>query len=184
MNTMCRPFLEELPDFVVIDFETADLSKDSACAVALVRVEEGEIVQSVKALIRPPRETFCWSHLHGITWDDVEDCPTFGERWQQLQPFLEGAAFLVAHHATFDREVLKTCCVQADLQAPALEFVCSMKLARKVWGTKKADLVTLCKQLHIPLMHHDPLSDALACATIFTKAFEKAPWLARQYLPT
>ena len=33
------------PTFVAIDFETADYGRDSACALALVRVEAGVIVQ-------------------------------------------------------------------------------------------------------------------------------------------
>ena len=45
-------------NFVAIDFETADYQRDSACAVALVRVESGKIVAREHRLIRPPRRTF------------------------------------------------------------------------------------------------------------------------------
>ena len=43
------------PTFVAIDFETADYGRDSACALALVRVEAGVIVQRAFHYIRPPR---------------------------------------------------------------------------------------------------------------------------------
>src|SRR5205085_9653487 len=44
--------------FVAIDFETADHGRDSACAVALVRVERGRIVRRETRRIRPPRSRF------------------------------------------------------------------------------------------------------------------------------
>ncbi len=43
------------PTFVAIDFETADYGRDSACALALVRVEAGVIVQRAFHYIRPPQ---------------------------------------------------------------------------------------------------------------------------------
>jgi DNA polymerase-3 subunit epsilon len=55
--------------FVAIDFETADDGRDSACAVALVRVENLEIVRRETRFVRPPRRQFRFSHLHGITWE-------------------------------------------------------------------------------------------------------------------
>ncbi len=43
------------PTFVAIDYETADYGRDSACALALVRVEAGVIVQRAFHYIRPPQ---------------------------------------------------------------------------------------------------------------------------------
>src|SRR5882724_10769880 len=67
--------------FVAIDFETADRSLDSACAVALVKVENGQIIDRNYWLIRPPREEFRFTYLHGISWKNVADQPTFQELW-------------------------------------------------------------------------------------------------------
>ena len=43
------------PTFVAIDFETADYGRDSACALALVRVEASVIVQRAVHYSRPPQ---------------------------------------------------------------------------------------------------------------------------------
>ena len=43
--------------FAAIDFGTADYGRDSACAVAVVRVAGGEIVDRAHFLIRPPRRS-------------------------------------------------------------------------------------------------------------------------------
>jgi len=56
-----------MTDFVAIDFETADHGADSACAVGLVRVRDGRIAEQVTQLIRPPRQQFAFTWVHGIT---------------------------------------------------------------------------------------------------------------------
>jgi DNA polymerase III epsilon subunit-like protein len=65
--------------FVALDFETADYGQDSACALGLVRVEAGRIVQREHRLIRPPRRRFVFTHIHGLTWGDVAAVPSFAK---------------------------------------------------------------------------------------------------------
>jgi DNA polymerase-3 subunit epsilon len=156
--------------FVAIDFETADHQPDSACAVALVRVENGEIIYQHAFLIRPPRQEFVFSYLHGITWKMVEKMPAFGDLWPDLEPALDGAAFLAAHNAPFDRSVLQACCAAAGLKPPSLPFRCTVQLARKKWRLYPTKLSDVCRYLDIPLNHHDALSDATACAKIILAA--------------
>jgi DNA polymerase-3 subunit epsilon len=64
---------------VAIDFETADRSADSACAIGIVSIEKGKITKKGYQLIRPPRRNFVFSYIHGISWTDVEAQPTFIE---------------------------------------------------------------------------------------------------------
>jgi DNA polymerase III subunit epsilon len=156
--------------FVAIDFETANEQPDSACAVALVRVERREIVQRQTYLLRPPGQYFCFTYVHGICWDRVKDEPTFREVWANLGPMLDGAEFLAAHNAGFDRGVLHACCRTADLKPPRLPFRCSMRLARQTWGIYPTRLPDVCRYLKLPLQHHDPVADAEACARIVMEA--------------
>jgi DNA polymerase-3 subunit epsilon len=156
--------------FVAVDFETADRGSDSACAVALVRVEQLQIAERRACLLRPPRRYFQFTYVHGITWDDVADQPTFAECWPELSRMVEGAEFLAAHNAFFDRNVLGTCCRGAGLPPPELPFQCTMQLARRTWGIRPTRLTDVCARLGIPLKHHDPASDAEACARIVIAA--------------
>jgi len=156
--------------FVAIDFETADHGADSACAVGLVRVEGMCIVRRETLLLRPPRRRFLFTFIHGITWEMVEFAPSFAEAWPKLIPLLEGAAFLAAHNAPFDRRVLGTCCAAAGIAIPELSFLCTVQLARRRWGEKRNDLASVCSRLGIGLMHHDAGSDAEACARIVIAA--------------
>jgi DNA polymerase-3 subunit epsilon len=156
--------------FVAIDFETATKSPDSACAVALVRVENDELVRRETRLIRPPRPEFTFTYLHGISWHEVASAPTFGELWPTLLPMLEGAGFLAAHWATFDEGVLRACCAAARQRPPALRFECTVEWAKRVWGLRTAKLPDVCRHLGLRLDHHNAASDAEACARIMIAA--------------
>lgn len=156
--------------FVAIDFETADRGFDSACSVGLVRVEGGKIVERIHELIRPPRQEFLWTHIHGITWEDVADEDAFGEVWPRVARVLDGVEFIAAHNAGFDRGVLSACCRDAGLSPPPQPFVCTVALARRTWRLRRANLAAVCEHLRIPLRHHEALSDAEACARIVLAA--------------
>ncbi len=156
--------------FAAIDFETADDGRDSACAVAVVCVAGGEIVDRAHFLIRPPRRSFVFTYLHGISWADVADAPTFLELWPRIRARFAGAEFLAAHNAPFDRTVLHTCCETARVAPPDLAFRCTVQIARSVRQLRPTTLPDVCAHLRIPLRHHDALSDAEACARIVIAA--------------
>jgi DNA polymerase-3 subunit epsilon len=164
---------ERRDTFVAIDFETADRLSDSACAVGLVRVEGGRLVARRACMIRPPRRYFLFTYVHGITWKDVENEPSFAELWPNLAPLLDGAEFLAAHNASFDRSVLHACCRTAGVAPPSLDFLCTMALARRRWSIRPTRLPDVCQRLGLPLRHHDPLSDAEACARIVIAANQR-----------
>lgn len=164
---MSSQFIDPVPGpFVAIDFETADHGPDSACAVGLVRVERGRVTRRVRQLIKPPRARMLFTHIHGITLGEVLDKPTFEQAWPLLADVLDGAAFLAAHNAGFDRGVLRACCNRAGLEAPELPWVCSVLQARRTLGIYPAHLGHVAQVLKIPLNHHEALSDAEACARI------------------
>lgn len=152
--------------FAAIDFETADYGRDSACAVSVIVAEGGEIKKKFYSLIRPPRKNFVFTNIHGITWNDVADKPLFHELWPQMQQLLIDIDFIAAHNATFDRSVLYTCCRNAELMIPQTDFICTVKLARRIWNLFPTKLPDVCRYLNIPLKHHDAFSDTLACAKI------------------
>jgi DNA polymerase-3 subunit epsilon len=159
-----------LPAFVAIDFETADYHADSACSLALVRVERNEIVARQSRLIRPPRKQFRFTYLHGISWDDVAFEPEFADIWPELEPILDGASFLVAHNARFDQNVLNTCCRSAGWAPPPHPYLCSVRVARRAWRLPRYRLSDVCGHLGIALNHHVALSDAEAAARIVIAA--------------
>ena len=65
------------PDFVAIDFETANTSADSACSVGLVKVVSGAIVETAVHLIRPPTRCGCLAgaFLSRVNYSSVPQSP-------------------------------------------------------------------------------------------------------------
>ena len=161
--------------FAAIDFETANYSADSACAVGVVIVKGGRIARREHRLIRPPTRDFVFTYIHGLTWEDVRSAPTFAEVWGDLKELLQGVTFLAAHNARFDRSVLSACCQSYRLRKPAHPFVCTVEVARSVWGVFPTKLPDVCRHLKIPLRHHHAASDAEACAHIVLAALQ-AGW--------
>jgi DNA polymerase III subunit epsilon len=159
--------------FAALDFETADYGRDSACALSIVVVNNGEVVDRWHSLIQPPRRTFFFTYLHGISWHDVKHKPKFSELMPDIRRLLEPVDFVAAHNASFDRSVLKACCDLYGLAPLGLPFVCTVKLARKAWSLKPADLPHVCSHLSISLKHHDAESDAHACARILLSALNQ-----------
>lgn len=174
--------------FVALDFETADPGPDSACAVGLVKVVDNRIADQTKWFIRPPRRPpysrFPFTRIHRITWDMVAGEPSFPERWPDLVRFVDGAEHLVAHNARFDRAVLHACCRAAGIAPPDWPFTCTVSLARAAWNLRPTRLPDCCRLLGIRLRHHEPLSDALACAGIAIAALEDGIRLSSPEAPS
>lgn len=153
-------------DFVAIDFETADQGRDSACSVGLVRVQAGKITQTVIQLIRPPRQTFIFTEVHRLRWQDVKDKPEFKNVYPIIQRFISPVDQLYAHWASFDQAVMNSCCIASKLEPPKQPWGCTVELAKMTWGLRHAKLPQVCELLKIELNHHEALSDATACAKI------------------
>jgi DNA polymerase-3 subunit epsilon len=147
--------------FTAIDFETAQGYRWSICQVGLVRVERGRIVHESSRLVRPPGNYYWWkwSDIHGITAEDTESAPTFAEIWPTIEPYIAGQV-VVAHNLAFDASCLRQTLEHYHLQAPDFDGRCTYQIFRK-------GLAELCAERGIALNHHDALSDARACASLF-----------------
>ena len=159
-------------DFTAIDFETANEQRSSACAVGVVRVRGGRIVETFETLLRPRVLRMDWRNqqVHGIAEEALHDAPTLADVWPQLLPYLEGQA-VVAHNSAFDMSVLDWTCRDFDLPIPTLHCLCSVKMAKVVWPhLERHKLNYVAAHLGLTLNHHDALSDARACAEIAVRA--------------
>ncbi len=156
--------------FAAIDFETANGKRDSACALSIVLVRNNHIVSQSSYLIKPPYDYFAFTHIHGITNEDVVNKPDFGELWPDIISQLREVRFIAAHNAAFDNSVFQSCCSRFSILPPKIPYVCTVKLARKVWNIHPTTLPSVCEKLAINLKHHDASSDALACAKIVVAA--------------
>jgi DNA polymerase III subunit epsilon len=169
-TTSQLPAISNSSSFVALDFETANYSRDSACSLAIIRVESLKVVSRTYRLIKPPSSHFMFTDIHGITWRDVKSEPTFKDLWYEFRPLFEGISFIAAHNASFDSSVMKACCETYRLVPPGAPYLCTVKLARQTWQLRPANLPSVCAYLGLHLEHHNALSDAEACANIVRAA--------------
>ncbi len=162
-----------LPVCVAIDFETSGYEAASACAVGMARLEDGRITDRFSSLLRPPSSRVLFTEVHGLTWPMLRDAPTFSEVWPRMAALMEGARWLLAHNAGFDRRVLHACCKAAGAERPAVPFLCTLKGARRSLPLPSRKLNCVCEYFGIPLRHHDAASDAEACAHVYLRLRER-----------
>ena len=161
-------------NFSAIDFETANEHRASACAVGVVRVRGGQIVETYATLLRPRVLRVDWRNqqVHGISEAQLRHAPTLADVWPQLLSYLHHQP-VVAHNSAFDVSVLEHSCRDFGLPIPAFHALCSVKLAKLCWPHfERHKLDHVAGQFGIPLNHHDALSDARACAEITVRAFQ------------
>jgi DNA polymerase-3 subunit epsilon len=157
-------------DFTAIDFETANSSRASACAVGLVKVRDGQIIHETSTLIRPPEafsEFNYWStRVHGITPEMVLNAPTL----RQAALFIANYVMhdlLVAHNAPFDMSVLRAGFAEEQVPVPDVDYICTLALARRTCGLLSNKLPDVAAEFGVTLgRHHDAGADARCAAEI------------------
>jgi len=162
-------------EFAAIDFETATSARDSACSVAVSVVKDGRFYDAFYSLIRPKDMRFDDYNIriHGIRPEDVRDKPNFAAIWQDLKRQLDGR-IVVAHNASFDMGVLRACIQSYDLAAPRFDYLCTVKLSRRLWPElENHRLNTLGEHFGIRFRHHNALDDARVCARLAYLALQE-----------
>ena len=158
------------PSFIAVDFETANRQRESACQIALVRVDEGRVVDRWATLLAPPPglDYFQFTYLHGISARDVRSAPTWEQIADRVADFSAGLP-MYAHNATFDAGVWAGLDKHFSTVTLPTQFYCSYRTAqRMVPGLVNYKLPTVTAHL-VPgyeLDHHKADSDAEACALI------------------
>lgn len=161
-------------DFTAIDFETANSSNASACAVGMVRVRGGEVVATTGWLIRPPAGHDAFfdlnTRIHGIRAEDVVDAKSWTDQLGDLAAFA-GADVLVAHNAGFDMAVLKRACEATGDDCPPYRYACTLQVARSVYQLPSYRLPFVAAEAGFAeFAHHNATADALACAHVMIDA--------------
>lgn len=160
-----------MKDFAAIDFETANYERSSVCAVGVVVVRDGEIVDTFYSLIKPEPELYTvWcTQVHGLTLEDTVDAPLFPDVWAQIAPRIAGLP-LVAHNKVFDESCLKAAFRTYGMDYPDYEFHCTLIRSRQLWPEGRHNLDIIAARCGYDLQnHHHALADAEACAAIALK---------------
>ena len=158
-------------NFVAIDFETATSKYTSICSMGICVIEDGKIKERKSFYIRPiPLEFNSYNiKIHGITAEDVADCPTFAEQWEDIKPYLEGKT-VIAHNTSFDINALCATLDECNIPYPEFKCLCTVRLSQAAYPELESHkLNNLCNALGVTFSHHDAYDDAYACAMVLLR---------------
>lgn len=161
---------------VAIDFETANESRASPCAIGLAWIEAGRVTRREYRLIRPAEMRFSpWNiRIHGIRPEDVAAAGEFPEVIAEFLDDIEGGT-VFAHNAAFDVSVLRQTLAAYGMRLPGFSAICTLAVARRAWPAAPGfDLASIARHLGIRFRHHDAGEDAFACAEVALAAARQA----------
>jgi DNA polymerase-3 subunit epsilon len=164
--------------FVVIDFETANRSRSSACEIGMVKIEDGQIVDTFDSLIKPHKDFDQFEAMnvmvHGIQAKDVKNAPEFNEIWGDIVRFI-GDGPVVAHNAAFDLGILRSTAALYELELPTIDVYCTLVLSRKLISLVSYSLPWVASELEIPFEHeHRAQNDAKGTAEVALALLRRA----------
>lgn len=170
---------KDLP-LAVIDVETTglDATTDRVMEIAIIRFEDGEVVDRYGQLVHPgipiPEES---TRITGIKDEDVEDAPRFEEIADEVFSRLQGVG-LVAYNLSFDRGFLKAELERVGMawpeDSPTLD---PLIFARQFFrNSPRKNLGAISKLLGIPLEEaHRAVHDAEVAGKVLFAFEDRLP---------
>lgn len=161
---------------VFVDIETNGGSGERGriTEIALIRVEDGDVVEEFSSLVNPGSAIPYWiTKLTGITNADVADAPYFDEIAPEVHRILDGALF-VAHNVRFDFSFIKR-----QLEALGYSFrpklFCTVRMSRLLYAEHKGHSLEKIIARHgiVTASRHRALADAQAILDFTKLAIEE-----------
>lgn len=171
MNTRTKDY-----NFTAVDFETANFRRGSACAIGLVRVEDGVIVDEYYSLLKPDPFEFNYINtgIHGIKADDCANAKSFNQIWEDIRPWLDDQ-IVVAHQYHFEKSVFRELFSSYNISCSIKNYLCTCRFSEAFFYQEKSfQLPHLCYSLFGKVIdHHHALEDARACAEVAIALIDK-----------
>lgn len=168
-----------LSNFVAIDFEFLP-AQGLIFQIGYAIVQEGKIVETYEQIINPKCSKWDFysipviSEITGITYDMLQDAPTFEEIWPHLYKVINNR-IVVAHNAcsadlsVLSKELLRIKAFDCEYSDTTFDCYCTMNIARDIKHIK-CGLSVLCEHYNIELSsHHNACADAEATAKLFVE---------------
>ncbi|MDD9149580.1 exonuclease domain-containing protein [Sporolactobacillus sp. CQH2019] len=155
-------------NYAVIDFETANGYRASACSLGMLKMINGKLDDSYYSLINP--ETYFDpynTYIHGITEEDVSGAPAYPKIAGDIRAFIKDLP-VVAHFAPFDTGVIRDSNQRYGIHF-SFDYFDSYSLARSLIksGIHSYKLDEVARYLgYRSFKHHHALEDCRACSFI------------------
>lgn len=156
----------------MVDVETTGLrwKADRIIEIAVVRLDTtGAVVSELVTLVDPERNPGA-THIHGLSVEDLQGAPRFGEILGELVRHLEGAV-LVGHNVNFDASFLREEFLRLGVLMPRVPVLCTREMAQTVQPRQGEYRLAACCQAYGITQgpEHQALDDAQATAKLFMR---------------
>lgn len=166
-------------NFVAISFDTANDLLGSVCAVGLVRIRDGVLVDRYSSFVNYPRSLGGFDAIntarHGIIAKDLIGAPVWTEVLPKITEFI-GDDYVVAHNAAdFHMEILVEASEEAGVPLPNITYFCSRQLSKRaVPGLDRYRLADADSALELGnYTTHDTEGNAYVAAMICVEIAER-----------
>ena len=165
-------------NIIALDYETANASRSSVCAVAAVKFDlsSKEETSRYYSLVNP-QEDFVFFNImiHGITPGMVTDAPLFPEAMARVFSMADENTLFVAHNTAFDISVMRYAAEKYSMELPDFQYACTYRTARQLMPQEVSfTLPDVADRCGISgLNHHNAESDAEVCGKIFLHFLSK-----------
>ncbi len=156
--------------YVIFDVETPNRANRRMSAIGITVLENEKVKEELYSLVNPETNfDYFNTKLTGIDSAAVRGAPTFPLLWKKIEPIMSKGV-LVAHNASFDLRVLRSCLDDYDITwKPTVDYLCTVRLGKKFLPNQGHKLNELCEYYGIDLDHHHADSDSRACAEILLR---------------
>ncbi len=156
-----------IKNYVSVDIENPNSRNNSICAIGIIIVENGQVVERKYSLINPEdRFDSQTISINGIEPNMVVGKPTFKEYWDEIKDLLIQNT-IVGHNIQYDLSVISKCLQRYDIDVPTFNYYCTLKLSKKYFDSDSYKLDVLASKLGISFNHHNALEDAETAMQIF-----------------
>lgn len=162
-------------DVVAVDTETTGLPwYERLIEIGAVRFRGGAVIDRWRMLVDPQRPIPARvTAIHGITDALVAGAPEARVALLEFQRFCRGA-LLIAHNASFDRDILATEYARAGIAPPPEPLYCTWRFAKHcITDAPRYGLTPLAAHLGLPEAAHRALPDAELARRVFLASCER-----------
>lgn len=160
-----------IKNYVVLDIETSCRRRSSICAISVLEIRNGEIIDKKYTLL-DPEDDFEQKNtdINGIKKSDIVGKPTFESFWPQIEDQLRDN-IIVGHNVNnFDLSSLSKALMKYSIEIPQFRYFDTQKFFETELGEKDkgCSLDTLCsRHLNYSFNHHDAYEDTVATFKLF-----------------
>ncbi len=157
------------------DVEYANSHNQSICQIGLVCEDfaTGEPYYPERGIYINPEDHFDDNcvRIHGITADDVKDCPSFPDIWKDIEKYFTNTVIIGHNVSASDLSALSKTLQRYHLDIPEMYYACTLDIARKYvprYAVPNYGMSALCSYFDVDIdSAHDAFDDACANSDLF-----------------